>query len=341
MSDAVDSAGESGGGDWPAKKSKHNEIVAFGGPMDDEETAREKLEEAEFDPDKPDDLLHDTSVKDIFGSFNAMSYFCTLGDLQMCRYLLSKGASTTQSWDDDFDVDDYDSDDDPDIRELNRIPSPMYAAARGGHLNICKLLCEHGARGDIRKTNDFFYSPLCVAIYVAGRVGPTESENIREVCRWLILNEALCPRDNGFISDNLLDEALEAIENTDEAPYFLGWAEDAVQTHDGFMTFLMGTYPREVPTFTAEGFEMMLEKKFHSPVSKEIILNHLPDAQRRLLWREERNGCALQCLSGHAGIREHIANMLGVARGRNLRILRELQRRLTSYVEEAACRARE
>ena len=59
MADAMESTEENGGGNRPAKKQKqHNEIEAFGGPMDDEETARKKLEEAGFDPDKPlDDAL--------------------------------------------------------------------------------------------------------------------------------------------------------------------------------------------------------------------------------------------------------------------------------------------
>ena len=57
MSNAVESARESGGGGRPAKKQKHTEIVAFGGPMDDEETARMKLEKAGFDPDRPVDSI--------------------------------------------------------------------------------------------------------------------------------------------------------------------------------------------------------------------------------------------------------------------------------------------
>ena len=288
MSNAVESAGEIGGGDRPAKKPKHNEIEAFGGPMDDEETARKKLKEVGFDPDTPvnsaSEIIEDEGYDD---DCLPMPYFCQRGDLRMCRYLLSKGTSTTQSWVDD------------DNNGVNHLHSPMYAAVLGGHLDVCKWLCEYGARGDIRKTNASFSTPLYISmIRASGRVGigPAERERFREICRWLILNEALCPRDNGFISDDLLEEAFSGAYS--HRDYWVRWAEDAVQTHDGLMTFLMGTYLRVIPK------------------EKHKTMNH----------------CALSCLSGHPGIRKHIADMLGVVRGRDLRIMRELRRKLSKFI---------
>ena len=329
MSDVVELAGESFGGDRPAKKPKHNEIVAFGGPMDDEETARKKLEEAGFDPDKPLDPVFPLMYPDHF----PVTYFCSVGDLMMCRYLLSKGASTTQSWVDD---------DEDDAKGLNSLPSPMFAAARGGHLDICKWLCEYGASKDIQTTNNYYCSPLCTSVTQISEglgIDSSEIESYRKVCRWLILNGALCPNDDGIISLALINEALvPAFAQEDgyeeaEVLHLIEWAKDTLRTQESFMTFLMGTYLRDVPTFTTEGFEAMLGKKFHSPVSKEIILNHLPEAQRRLLWGEERNDCALQCLSGHPEIRKHIADMLGVVRGTELRMMRGLRRCLEIILE--------
>ena len=323
MSDAVELAGESDGGDRPAKKPKHNEIVAFGGPMDDEETARKKLKKVGFDPDRPANSISGIQIEGYFDNYLPMSYFCAVGDLRMCRYLLSKGASTTQSWVDD---DDDDSDD-----EVNNIPSPMYAAAFGGQLEICKWLCDHGARKDIRKENAHFLTPLCESVAQArGR----SQIGYRKICQWLILNEALCPRDNGFISNDLLNGALES-GNYDEAPYWLRWADDAVETHNSFMTFLMGTYPRNIPAFTKEGFEMMVRDKFRSPEAARSILESLSEDQRQFIWEKEHktmNHCDLQSLPGHPGIRKHIADLLGVKCGRDLRIMRNLGRGLRTFL---------
>ena len=329
MSNAVESAEESSWDSRSAKKQKCFGTKVFGGPMDDEETARKKLKEVGFDPERPDHCKR-IAIDGKIDPYVPMVYFCTVGDLGMCRYLYSKGASTYENWwDATYDL--YIGDSTIGIEEekmLNSVPTPMYAAARGGHLEICKWLYEVGGWKDIRWTSTSFDSTLCIAVSCISKCAdPTERERQREICRWLILKEALCPCDNGVISGGLLKEAFRRCIFGDEAPYFLGWAEDAVQTHDGFMAFLTGTYLRDVPAFTKEGFDRMIREKFRSSGSAFLITASLSRNQQQYMWENEhrRSSCVLQCLSGHPGIRKHIADILGVVRGRDLRILRELE----------------
>ena len=308
-------------------------MASLGGPMEEETTARKKLQDAGFDPDSPQ-LLQQHKLFQVDGDVHLaydipMTYFCRIGDLKMCRYLLSKGALATQTWDDD---DDDDSDDDDDI-DANDIMSPMSAAASRGHVNICKWLCEHGGRGDIRKVNRNWFSPIFTAVeYTSTRLAANRRQ--RETYRWLILNEALCPNDDGIVEIDLVREALLTEGHRNEGSYMLEWAEGAVRTYDGFMTFLMGTFIREVATFSSDRLAAMLNVKLYSD-SVDLILENLSQDQQLLLWNnEQKRNNILQCLAVHPGIRQNIADMLGVVRGRELRIMRNLEVVLQRYFKK-------
>jgi len=340
MAGAVEAVGGSAGADRPSKKQKRDEteaamlMASLGGPMEDEATARKKLQDAGFDPDSPQ-LLQKPKLVQVDGYVDLeyeipMTYFCRIGDLKMCRYLLSKGALATQTWDDD---DDDDSDDDDDA---NYIMSPMSSAASGGHVSICKWLCEHGGRGDIRKVNRNWFSPMHYAVdYKSTPFAYSESnQRQRETYRWFIMNEALCPNDNGIVDVGLIRDAFWSKEARDEGPHVLEWAEDAVRTYDGFMTFLMGTHRREVPPFSNDGFEKLLKGKMRASDSVSAIMKHLPEDQQLLIWNKEQElDCVLNYLSGHPGIRQTIADMVGVVRGRELRIMRNLEVMMRSFLE--------
>ena len=125
------------------------------GPVEEEETARKKMKEAGFDPD---DVAKQCKLSDRarkafdtpFDKMRPITYFCRVGDLKMCRYLLSKGASTTATstcgwW------------------------FPMYTAALGGHLDVCKWLYAHGAKEDMGRRNTSGYTPLDGSFYGAAR----------------------------------------------------------------------------------------------------------------------------------------------------------------------------
>jgi hypothetical protein len=145
----------------------------------------------------------------------------------------------------------------------------------------------------------------------------------------LILNEALCPNDDGDVAMNLVEDTFLTERDRPERLHVLEWAEGAVKTHEGFMTFLMGTCRIEVPTFSRDRLVAMLHAKFRSVDSVNLILENLSQDQQLLLWnneqRRDNTECILQCLSGHPGIRQTIADMLGVVRGRELRIIRNLE----------------
>jgi len=342
MSDAVDFAGGSGRADRPMKKQRRDgtgpAAIAsghLGGPMEEEVTARKKLQDAGFDPDSP--WLLRAVIPSGGWYVNAMAYFCKVGDLKMCRYLLFKGASATQTWNDD---DNTDINDGSNGININTICSPMYAAAHGGNVDICKWLCEHGGRGDIRNVNRYWTSPMHATVtYTATWLASSiRIRRQQETYRWLILNEALCPNDDGIVEIGLIREALRSDGGRNERMHIREWAEGAVRTYDGFMVLLMGTHRRVVPPFRKDDLEKLLKEKLLSPDSVSAMMKHLPEDQQLLIWNNEQKNkhriCVLQYLSGHPGIRQSIADMVGVVRGRELRIMRQLGTKMWDYIEE-------
>ena len=157
---------------------KAAEIIAFGGPMYDEATARKMLTEAVriaaicsddgeavigFDPG--DAALNSSYAVWHEGiELTPMAYFAAKNDVKMCRYLISRGASTTK------------------CSEQDRPFYPMYSAAEGGHLDVCKLLYDNGAKNDVRRDDGYGWNPFHVAI----------RNKHNEVVRWLVLQGALC-----------------------------------------------------------------------------------------------------------------------------------------------------
>ena len=166
---------------------------------------------------------------------------------------------------------------------------------------------------------------------------PIRIQRQQETYRWLILNEALCPNDDGIVEIGLIREALQSEGGRDERMHMREWADGAVRTYDGFMVFLMGTHRRVVPPFRREDLQKLLKKKLASD-SVSAIMKHLPEDQQLFIWNNEQKNkhrnCVLQYLSGHPGIRKSIADMVGVVRGRELRIMRRFRTKLVDYIEE-------
>ena len=286
-----------------SKRQKRGDGVeeAFGGPMYDEATARKILkevvlvpadsdEEGEepmigFDPDDAAlDNVYYIEVDDFAGDeITPMIYFALKGDAKMCRYLVSRGASTTKADDSHYYF-------------------PMQAAAATGHLDVCELLYENGAQNDVRRENESGPPFKRAPFHAAARSGRDE------VVRWLVLHGALCadgssetvegdliyPDTSHFPESyrhrNILRDLISP-----SCRRLVEWAEEVTQSHSALVMFLLGTLPPA------------------------------PDKDQ---------SCALQCLSGHAGVRKHIADFVGleVTKGKHLRILRQVVDVLPSFI---------
>ena len=156
-------------------------------------------------------------------SLTPMIHFSRAGNLQMCRYLLSRGA---------------------DCRKTNTYGDfPLFVAAAGGHLEIVRFLShDGGAHEDIRKLNKNGWSPLRTALY----------NDHGDTWKWLVLNEALSSSRaaDGGIDDMIMRRDFCQVQGQGQVGdvwfderrlALLSWAQDAVTTHDNFQLFLTGT----------------------------------------------------------------------------------------------------
>jgi len=229
-----------GGGD-DDKPKEAAEIIAFGGPMYDEATARKMLQEVvlinedawlpaeeledailHFDPDALNNLYWIIEADFWGGNMTAMTYFARKGDAKMCRYLISRGASTTKMDEDEHPL------------------FPMYTAAEDGNLDICKLLYENGAQNHVRRCTKDEGGPFHAAA----------NKGHDELVRWFVLQGALCadasseeidedciyPKDHVTVSS-----ARERIASSYKR--LVEWAEMVIQTHSAVVMFLGGTLP--------------------------------------------------------------------------------------------------
>ena len=170
---------EAGTGEEPqsAKKQRKLTEADLGGPIEDEETARKKLRRVGFDPDEIHEI-EEVVCPDGDGCWyvNPICYFAGAGDLKMCRYLVTRGATTR-------DIAYFN-----DGRVFRTEWCPMRAAARSGMKHVCQWLYKHGAGADICRiagdeTHDY---PLRDALY------PWNLPN-RDVstAAWLVLHGAI------------------------------------------------------------------------------------------------------------------------------------------------------
>ena len=265
-----------------AKRQRTLTEAELEGPIEDEETARETLRGAGFRLGNFTEAEDAELDSDGGWRVNPICHFAGVGDLKMCRYLLTQGATTT---DDVF----YEGD----IEWF-----PMLAAAKLGMKEGCQWLYNHGAQQDICRVIYDRQCPLEVALSpwdCFNNPPHTTSNRALETAHWLIFNGAIPSDKEGNMCESFMSRAF-AIRNAgmEGSPAFnrkfegckrlLSWAENSCSTHSTYSTFLQGTF-----------CHMSNQERLSSPA---------------------------QCLDGHEGIRQKIAKYIGVLTGRNLRIVR-------------------
>ena len=279
---------------------KRRRLLDAGGPIEDDETARQKMRDAfafeygtgertGFDPDN----VRGVKVVSRTGNITAMGYFT--GDLPMMRWLYVNGADTR-----DVDI---------------PINFPMrFATFRT--VEICQWLFDHGAAADIKRRTDLTgvvsgNGNRCLSFAFKCEVfGSQAALNRREVGRWLILNGALCKDDNndGELDIEIMRENLNAIGPrpvvsstvweshrryvVQERRRLLEWATDLHRARTSFFLFMSGALP---------------DCRYSSPV---------------------------KALGGKSGVLELIGEFTGIVLGREARIIRKLTEILPAMNKE-------
>ena len=180
--------------------------------------ARAVLKEEGLDPDN---INKECLVmgKCVPWTVTPMHHFSGKGNLQMCQYLLFRGA---------------------DCRKISKYGCfPMFIAAAYGHLAVVAWLYHVvGAKDEIRKVHRSGFTPVRIALQ-NGRV---------DMAKWFIRNGALSsPHDavdgggiDAMVMRRDLDQAYGEWDEDERLP-LLSWAQDAVTTHEHFQLFLKGT----------------------------------------------------------------------------------------------------
>ena len=237
-----------------------------------------------------------------------MGHFARQGDLPMMRWLYANGADTR-----DEDVEHW---------------FPMYAASHSGQLDACKWLFDHGANNDVKRRTSNDVSPLCVTF---------DKCYWRDTSRWLILMGALCKDDGSSDLDlRVMRKDLDRDEDcVAECRPLLEWAIGHHQTRQAFLVFMMGTIS---PHYSPLSLHTLLVQKLESEEATDRILDSLPADQHQQLWDNllviKHRACPLGTLSGSSGVLEMIGNYIGVVRGREARIIRQLAEILPVINEE-------
>ena len=144
------------------------------------------------------------------------------------------------------------------------------------------------------------------------------------VSRWLILKGALCKDDDTGDLDLALIE--RDIRRANKRREILDWANDHIQAREAFLVFLAGTL--SPPDYSLLTLRNLLVRKLQSEEATERILGLLSSSQHHQLWDDllaaERRACPVSSLSGKSGVLETIYEFLGIVRGREARIIRQL-----------------
>ena len=296
----------------PGPKRRRRLLLDAGGPIDDDETARQKMRDADvMDEEKPDedrewaienelyksDGFDPNNVRDIkdWGGYTVtpMGYFAKKGDLPMMRWLYVNGADTRDWGRDELT---FDSD----------FVFPMFTAVLRGRIGACRWLFEHGAAADIKRSVISFRDGRPLSIAFSHETGPSPS--LREVSRWLISMGALCKEGtSGKLDVEMMREDLNRPDIVYSWPeqgpirytramaertLLLEWATARYRARTSFLLFMSGALP---------------DCRYSSPV---------------------------KALGGKSGVLELIGEFTGIVLGREAHIIRQLTELLPAMNKE-------
>ena len=298
------SRSRSGSAEEPiAKRARKLTEADLGGPIEDEETAKQKLRDAGFNPnDLTSERVVDSPDDDGQWFATPMAHFCAAGDLKMARYLLSKGIPTVRPVRADT------SNGDDDDEEPN---SPLEGALWMGKVHVCEWLFAHGAREEVEKNAYNLGGDNLLRI----ALGPWKAGRGSSTPQWLILNGALSNRDGS--PNKEATEALESYRGA-ESDYrrLLSWAKESLQTNRNVHLILLGSLllQRE---FSIPALRQRLRGEMKSSEAADFMINELSAEKCKVLW-EKLLSSPLQMLGGTTGIFELIADFAGIIRGKHM-----------------------
>ena len=142
----------------------------------------------------------------------------------MCRYLVTRGASTTDEAGLDYNI----------------VQCPMSAAAVFGRKDVCQWLFHHGAHIHISRERS---NPLRLALEPMKQV---HLETATETVKWLLFNGGIPSDAEGYLNGSAMKKVftMDIIErySVDEAQNgrerLLHWAEKICSVHDAFYIFV-------------------------------------------------------------------------------------------------------
>ena len=275
-------------------ETKRRRLLDAGGPVEDEETAWQKMRDANVGEPNGEitgfDLDDLEEFKALYGESNwlyrisPMGYFAKRGDLPMMRWLYVNGADTRGP-------------------DLNIIPFhfPMNAAAVGFQYEAVEWLYTRGPPKDATRCprGSYNVSPLTYLF-----LSRTNNISGTRCAKWMVLNGAFCQSENdsGVLDVKTMKLSLGRASNieltgkrfADARKDLLDWAVELHQARFSFLTFLRGTLARQ-------------DGKATSPIA---------------------------CLNGKASIMELVAEYSGVVLGRKASIVRQLVELLPSIYKE-------
>ena len=303
-------------GDQPA--TKRQKTFNADGPVENDETARQKLQEAGFDPNDVHTARSDLENEELRYWYNItpMTHFAFYGDLPMCRYLHHiRGASTKTA------TEEHRAEPNKDVPWF-----PIYAASSNNKFQILKWLCLNGAISESLKGDDFGESPLGLIIsdFDRNRKSLEERRTRLDLVKWLIL-EGVLEDDLGKTDPEKLRSFLRELTHChggwaqeEVKGVFLDWLKEMLAANCAFHVFMLGTIRN--PQYSIAEMKRVLGRRIGSVEAASMLVDTaVKDGSERDIWDQlivdsGRTTSSNSCLASFDGVLEKIGDYVGIIR---------------------------